>query len=123
MVKLLLRDDEVEYCSGCPDLEFGYNILGGKIPQVPLIIENTGSSLQFIQSYGGRGKSGLNSFRGKFHCSLFQCDQHYSLNKEVLLMEPISRTTLNTKGLVAAGRRWLPPVPANRELVESSNSK
>ena len=76
MVKLLLRDDEVEYCSGCPDLEFGYNILGGKIPQVPLIIENTGSSLQFIQSYGGRGKSGLNSFRGKFHCSLFQCDQH-----------------------------------------------
>jgi len=34
-----------------------------------------------------------------------------------------SRTTLNTKGLVAAGRRRLPPVPANRELLESSNSK
>jgi len=35
----------------------------------------------------------------------------------------LSRTTLNTKGLVAAGRRRLPPVPANRELLESSNSK
>ena len=29
----------------------------------------------------------------------------------------------HNKGPVAAGRRRLPPVPANRELLESSNSK
>ena len=34
-----------------------------------------------------------------------------------------TRLTLNTEVPVATGRRRLPPVPANRELLESSNSK
>ena len=41
----------------------------------------------------------------------------------VVVLGGSSRMTLNTKGPVAAGRRPLPLVPANRELHESSNSK